>query len=72
MKSKYLSLMILVLVIVGVILISGCITQETKSVCGNEIIEAREECDGDGCPADKVCTKDCKCIIPPQPPPLPE
>jgi len=71
MKSKYLGLMILVLAILGVILISGCITQETKSVCGNGIVEAGEECDGIGCPAGKVCTENCKCETL-TPPPLPE
>ncbi len=70
-KQKYWLYGILVLAIVGIVFISGCITQEAKSVCGNGIVESWEECDGTGCTSDKICTENCKCESLP-PPALPE
>ena len=43
----------------------------TNPVCGNEIVEAGEECDGTGCTGDKLCLEDCKCESL-APPALPE
>ena len=44
-----------------IFLLVACSSQQSKTVCGNRIVEAGESCDGAGCPADKVCTEKCKC-----------
>ena len=62
---------ILVISIIMVIFLIGCSSQESKSVCGNKIVEAGESCDGAGCPSDKICTEKCKCETF-SPPALPE
>jgi hypothetical protein len=48
--------------------LNSCSSQETKSVCGNKIVEAGEQCDGIGCSGSQICTKKCECesLLPPQ------
>ena len=55
------TILLLLLIVLSITLISGCIQEETASVCGNGIVEPGEECDGTACPDDKVCTEECKC-----------
>jgi len=72
------------IVVLSVIIVSGC-TQTPPSehlapldgtpsdgsaVCGNNVIESGEECDGSGCTSPEIC-EECECISL-QPPPLPD
>lgn len=65
MKKYALILLILV------IIIAGCSSQESKTACGNKIVEAGEQCDGAGCSGNQICTNNCKCESL-SPPSLPE
>ena len=59
---------LMVFTLLVVLAVSGCISQETSDVsaadivsCGNNIVEASEECDNSGCPDGAVCSPQCKC-----------
>lgn len=64
---KKIALILLILFI----LVAGCSSQEPKSVCGNRIADAGEQCDGTGCSGNQICTNNCKCESL-SPPALPE
>ncbi len=64
-------IILLLFIVLSIVFVSGCIQQRAEPVCGNGIVESGEECDGDGCPAGKVCTENCKCETL-TPPALPE
>ena len=60
-----------VLLIFGIVLISGCVeqtVQEEQEVWGNGVIETGEDCDNTGCEAGQICTESCVCeaLTPPQ------
>ena len=58
--------------LVLVIAFSGCTLPEIpgQAVCGNEVVETGEECDGEGCSTMQVC-ENCKCVAL-TPPAMPE
>lgn len=62
-----IKIIFLLFIIISIVFISGCVQEQTKSVCGNEIVESGEGCDGTSCPTGKVCTLNCKCesLMPP-------
>jgi len=59
------------ILVIFIILLAGCSSQESKSVCGNKIVEVGEQCDASGCAANQICTEKCKCETL-SPPSLPE
>ena len=62
---------IALILVIFVILLVGCSSQESKSACGNKVVEAGEQCDASGCTANQICTEKCKCETL-SPPSLPE
>lgn len=62
---------IVLILLILVIIMAGCSSQESKTVCGNKIVEAGEQCDGIGCSGNQICTNKCKCESL-SPPSLPE
>lgn len=66
MKQKFISIVAIFLAFI--LFLSACSSQESKSICGNKIVEAGEQCDGSGCSGNQICTEKCKCesLLPPQ------
>lgn len=62
MENK-LMLGFLMISLVGLVFLSGCISQEAEATCGNGKVEAGEECDSSGCLVGQTC-EDCKCVSP--------
>ncbi|MBS3097084.1 hypothetical protein J4480_06655 [Candidatus Woesearchaeota archaeon] len=69
MKQKIIPIAAIFLVFI--LFLSACSSKESKSVCGNKIMEAGEQCDASGCTANQICTEKCKCETF-SPPSLPE
>ncbi len=59
---------IALILVIFVILLAGCSSQESKSACGNKVVEAGEQCDANGCTGNQICTEKCKCesLSPPE------